>query len=173
MKHRSVLSAMAVSAVLMGCASSVQAACVPKCRGRCSAQSPKCAAKCDAKCGVKADSRLIQRPTGYKPNYPLTPQAAKAGETVFQNTKLSSNGLACASCHRDGQGFQASFKQSYPHKVSMASDSYGLNRIQLDEAIQMCMLGPMAGDTLPWGASELATLVAFLSSEQEKFKRLK
>lgn len=160
---------MAVTAVLMGSTSSVQAACAPKCRGRCSAQASKCAPKCGAKCGAKADPRLIQRPTGYKPNYPLTAQAIKAGEAVFQNSKLSSNGLACASCHTNGQSYQSSFSKPFPHRVAMASEAYGLKSVELDEAIQMCMVGPMAAKPFDWKSTDLANLYAFISSEQQKF----
>jgi cytochrome c peroxidase len=171
MKNRSVLSAMAVTAVLMGGASSIQAACAPKCRGRCSAQASKCAPKCGAKCGAKADPRLIQRPTGYKPNYPLTPQTVKAGEAVFQNTKLSSSGLSCATCHNNGQSYQSSFGKPFPHQVAMASETYGLKSVELDEAIQMCMVGPMAARPFDWKSADLANLFAFISAEQQKFMK--
>ena len=148
MKNRSVLSAMAVTAVLMGGTSSVHAA-----------------------CGAKADPRLIQRPTGYKPNYPLTPQAVKAGEAVFRNTKLSSNGLACASCHTNGQSYQSSFGKPFPHQVAMASETYGLKTVELDEAIQMCMVGPMAAKPFEWKSVDLANLYAFVLAEQQKFMK--
>lgn len=124
-----------------------------------------------AACGARADPKLIQRPADYKPNYPQTQQAVSDGEAVFKDTHLSSNGLSCASCHAQGQSYQASFKKPYPHPVAMAADTYGLKSVQLDEVIQMCMLGPMASKPLAWNSSQLAKLVAFISSEQKIFMK--
>jgi cytochrome c peroxidase len=176
MKNLSLLAKMAVSSALAaGLTSALAAGCAPKCRAKCAAYSSKCSAKCSAKCGpkcgAKVNTKLIQRPAGYKPNYPVTPATVAAGELVFKNTKLSTNGMACATCHTGGGGFQKSFAMPFPHKVEMASGTYDLNSIQLDEAIQMCMVGPMAAKPFNWKSPDLANLVAFMSEEQKKFAK--
>ena len=43
----------------------------------------------------------ITRPTGYKP---LVGDAA-LGEKLFNDTKLSTNGMSCASCHANHGAF--------------------------------------------------------------------
>lgn len=184
MKNLSLLAKMAVSSALAaGLAPALAAGCAPKCRAKCAAYSSKCGAKCSAKCGAKcgpkcgakcgakANAKLIQRPAGYKPNYPITPATVAAGELVFKNTKLSSNGMACATCHTGGGSYQKSFAMPFPHKVEMAAGTYGLNSIHLDEAIQMCMAGPMAAKPFDWKSPDLANLVAFMTEEQKKFAK--
>lgn len=184
MKNRSALSAMAVSSALFLSLSNVAAfgACAPRCKAKCSPTemakcgakcgakcSAKCSPKCGPKCGAKSDPKLIQRPAEFKGDYSATPAKIRAGEVLFKNTKLSTNKLSCASCHTKGASYKASFSQPFPHKVEMAYENYGLDRVYLDEAIQMCMLGPMASKTLAWNSPELENLVAFVSEEQKKF----
>ena len=172
MKNLSLLAKMAISSALAaGLSPALAASCAPKCRAKCAAYSAKCSAKCGAKCGAKSDAKLIQRPAGYKPNYPVTPATISAGEVLFKSTKLSTNGMACATCHAGGSSYQQSFAKPFPHKVEMAAATYGLNSINLDEAIQMCMVGPMASKPFDWKSPDLANLVAFISEEQKKFAK--
>ena len=77
--------------------------------------------------------------------------------------------MSCATCHSDGAGYQKTFAKPFPHKVEMAYAKYGVNTVYLDEAIQMCMLGPMASKSFDWNSPDLANLVAFVSEEQKKF----
>ena len=164
MKNLSLLAKMAVSSALAaGLAPVLAAGCAPKCRAKCAAYP--------SKCGAKANAKQIQRPTGYKPNYPITPATVAAGELVFKNAKLSSNSMACATCHTGGESYQKSFAMPFPHKVEMAAGTYGLNSIHLDEAIQMCMVGPMATKPFDWKSPDLANLVAFMTEEQKKFAK--
>ena len=164
MKNRSILCAMAVTSVLaMSSLSVLAAACGSKCGAKCKPAAS--ASKCGAKCGAK----LIQRPAAYKPNYPITPATVAAGEKLFKNTKLSSNGMSCATCHAGLKSYSATFKTDFPHKVNMASNNYGVPSIHLDEVVQMCMDGPMAAKPFDWKSPDLANLVAFISEEQKKF----
>lgn len=168
MRNLSLIAKMAISSALAaGLSPALAAGCAPKCRAKCAAYS----SKCGPKCGAKSDAKLIQRPVGYKPNYPVTPTTVSAGEVLFKNTKLSTNGMACATCHAGGGSYQQSFAKPYPHKVEMAAGTYGLNSINLDEAIQMCMVGPMASKPFDWKSPDLANLVAFISEEQKKFAK--
>ena len=89
---------------------------------------------------------------------------------MFNNKKLSSNGMACASCHADLKAYSMTFKNDFPHKVNMANTSYGMPKIHLDEAIQMCMNGPMKADMFKWGSKDLNNLTVFMQEEHKKFQ---
>jgi cytochrome c len=108
----------------------------------------------------------ITRPASYKP---MAGNAA-LGEKLFGDTKLSTNGMACASCHTDHGAFQASFAKPHPHTVAMAKDQLGRKTVYLDEMIQGCMVMPMAAKPLPWDSKELAGLTAYLLTVQKTFK---
>lgn len=56
----------------------------------------------------------ITRPAGYKPK---TGDVA-LGERLFNDTKLSTNGMSCASCHANHGAFQASFAKPYLKTLS-------------------------------------------------------
>lgn len=108
----------------------------------------------------------ITRPTDYQP----MAGDAVLGEKLFNDTKLSTNGMSCASCHADHGAFQASFAKPYPHTVAMARDQLGRETVHLDEMIQGCMVMPMAAKPLPWNSKELARLTAYLLTVQKAFK---
>lgn len=109
------------------------------------------------------------RPPGYKP----LAGDAKLGEKLFHDTKLSSNGMSCATCHANNGAYQASFAQPYPHTVAMARDQLGRKSVHLDEMIQACMLLPMASQPLPWNSKELAALVSYVRIQQKAFRASK
>lgn len=108
----------------------------------------------------------ITRPAGYKP----VAGDAKFGEKLFGDTKLSTNGMACASCHANHGAYSDSFARPYPHTVAMAREQLGRKTVYLDEMIQGCMVMPMAAKPLPWDSKELAGLVAYLQTQQKSFK---
>jgi hypothetical protein len=158
---------MAISSVLVMGTSGLQAGpCASRCRPKCAASS-----KALSKCGAKASSTLIQRPASFKPNYVSDPNSVKLGEALFKNSKLSSSGVSCATCHDGGKGYNSTFAKPYPHRVAMAFETYGLSTVHLDEAIQMCMMGPMAAKPLPWGSHELNNFVAYMGEQQKAFKK--
>jgi len=113
-----------------------------------------------------APDASITRPPGYKP---LVGDAA-LGEKLFNDTKLSTNGMSCASCHADHGAFQASFAKPYPHTVAMAKDQLGRKTVYLDEMVQGCMVMPMAAKPLPWDSKELAALTAYTATLQKTFR---
>jgi len=106
------------------------------------------------------------RPPGYKP----LKGDPDAGKVLFNDTKLSTNGMACASCHANHGAFSASFAKPYPHTVAMARDQLGRKSIYLDEMVQACMIMPMAAKPLPWNSKELAELTAYVAELQKTFK---
>lgn len=112
------------------------------------------------------DSRSITRPDGYKP----LAGDAKLGKQLWNDSKLSTNGMSCSSCHANHGAFQASFAKPYPHRVAMAQDKVGMKTVHLDEMIQACMLMPMAAKPLPWDSKELAALTAYTQTVQKTFK---
>lgn len=106
------------------------------------------------------------RPAGYKPKVgdPI------AGEKLFNDNKLSTNEIACATCHANNASFNASFAKPYPHNVAMANDNLGIKSIHLDEMIQACMIMPMQAKPLSWNSKELADLTAYVTQLQKTFK---
>ncbi|RUP24759.1 MAG: hypothetical protein EKK45_23265 [Curvibacter sp.] len=108
----------------------------------------------------------VTRPTGYKPliGDPVL------GEKLFNDKKLSTNGMSCANCHAIHGAFQASFGKPYPHTVGMAKEHLGRKSVYLDEMVQGCMVMPMAAKPLPWDSKELAALTAYTASLQKTFK---
>ncbi|MEW9900888.1 cytochrome c peroxidase [Chitinivorax sp. PXF-14] len=106
------------------------------------------------------------RPPGYKP-LKGNPEAGKA---LFNDTKLSTNGMSCASCHANHGAFSTSFAKPYPHTVAMARDQLGRKSVYLDEMVQACMVMPMATKPLPWNSKELADLTAYVAELQKTFK---
>ena len=106
------------------------------------------------------------RPTGYKP----LKGDPEAGKALFNDTKLSTNGMSCASCHANHGAFSASFAKPYPHTVAMARDQLGRKSVHLDEMVQACMVMPMAARPLPWNSRELANLTAYVAELQKTFK---
>jgi cytochrome c peroxidase len=110
--------------------------------------------------------RQTVRPAGYQP--PVGD--ARLGEKLFNDKKLSTNGMACATCHANHGAYQASFAQPYPHTVGMAKDQLGRQSVHLDEMVQACMVMPMEAKPLPWGSKELAALVAYVQVQQKTFK---
>lgn len=106
------------------------------------------------------------RPPGYKP----LKGKPGAGKALFNDTKLSTNGMSCASCHANHGAFSTSFAKPYPHAVAMARSQLGRKNVYLDEMVQACMVMPMAAKPLPWNSKALADLTAYVSELQKTFK---
>ncbi len=136
----------------------------------CAAKNPcnPCAAKnpcnpCAARAGV--DPRRVTRPAGMQ----MAVGSTVDGKKLWNSTKLSTNGLSCATCHDGGKQFSATFAKPYPHYVAMADAQSGLKKVDLDEMVQFCMVVPMAADPLPWNSEALADLTAYTAKVQKAF----
>lgn len=168
MDHRRFIPAAILAAALSaaGGASSAQAAnpCAPKAANPC---APKAANPCAAKAAGMPE---VLRPKGTKLATGDHKQLVKQGEALFKDTKLSTNGMSCNSCHADLAAFQPSFAQPYPHEVSMAKDR-GISKIALDEMIQLCMVVPMEAKPLKWDSKELAALTAYTGELQKQYRK--
>jgi cytochrome c len=131
-----------------------------------------CAAKAANPCAASGhvDPALITRPADYRPYQGKQAALVKEGKKLFSDTKLSSNGMSCSTCHANYGAFQESFAQPYPHHVQMVDGRTGKKTIELDEMVQLCMVVPMAAKPLPWDSKELAALTAYTAELQKGFK---
>ena len=139
--------------------------CAPKATNPC---APKAANPCAAK--FEVDAKLVTRPAGTKLAQGKHADLAREGEKLFNDTKLSSNGMACGACHANNDNFMATFAKPYPHEVDMAKEKGGVAKVHLDEMVQFCMVVPMAAKPLPWDSRQLAALTAYNADLQKKFQ---
>jgi cytochrome c len=112
------------------------------------------------------DPKTFTRPIGYQP----VAGDATLGEKLFNDTKLSTNGMSCGTCHQNHASFQPGFAKPYPHLVAMAKEKAGVKTIHLEEMVQACMVMPMAAKPLAWDSRELAALVAYTQNVQKTFR---
>ncbi len=115
------------------------------------------------------DSKLILRPKGTTLAGGDHAQLVKEGEALFKDTTLSTNGMACESCHTNLGGYNQSFAKPYSHPVAMVKEKAGVDTVQLDEMVQFCMVVPMEAKTLPWDDRKLAALTAYSAELQQRF----
>ena len=134
----------------------------------CAAKNPCAANPCAA--GAKIEPKLITRPAGTKLVMANRAELVTLGERLWQDPSLSTNGLTCQTCHINHGSFLTTFSQPYPHMVAMAKDRAGLDKIDIDEMVQLCMVVPMAAKPLPWNSKELAALSAYSLEVQKTFK---
>ncbi len=136
--------------------------CKPKAMNPCAPKNP---------CGTsgKIDPKMVTRPAGTHLKQGDPRKLEKQGEGLWNDKKLSTNGLACSTCHTNYGAFSATFAKPYPHAVKMAKDRSGLKKVDLDEMVQLCLVEPMAAKTLPWGSDKLAALTAYTAKVQKGF----
>lgn len=129
-----------------------------------------CASKNPCAASNRIDAKLVTRPTGGKLLPGKPEDLRREGEMLWNSKSLSSNGLACATCHQNNAAFNASFAKPYPHLVGMVKARSGMKKVALDEMVQFCMVAPMASKPLAWNSHELAALTAYASEVQKHFK---
>jgi cytochrome c len=112
---------------------------------------------------------LINRPAGTSLLAGDQAELLAEGERLWNDTGLSSNGMACVTCHVNNQSFMATFAEPYPHKVAMSSAMAGMSEIDLDEMVQLCLVVPMATSPLGWESKELAALTAYTAEAQKAY----
>jgi len=99
-------------------------------------------------------------------------ELAGLGAELWEDASLSGTGTtACGTCHQDGGTAMmgASFAEPYPHRVTMAADRAGLERVTAAEMVQLCMSVAMRAQPLDYGSIELAGLTARVLELQEDF----
>ncbi len=119
----------------------------------------------------EVDSKLILRPKATNLAEGNRAQLIKQGQALFNDTKLSTNGMSCMNCHADNANFAASFTTPYPHRMAMAAEKSGVEQVRLDEAIQFCMIVPMQAKPLSWSSRELSALTAYMGELQTAFRK--
>ncbi len=132
----------------------------------CAGRSPCAANPCAA--GTSIDLKLFTRPQGTMLAKGNPADLIKEGERLFKDESLSTNGTSCISCHENFEMFKDTFAKPYPHRIEMVKES-GMDRINLDEMIQFCILTPMQAKPLPWDSRELAALTAYTAELQKSF----
>jgi cytochrome c peroxidase len=107
------------------------------------------------------------RPPGYKPVYKTSDAGAvKRGKALFNDASLSTNGRSCGGCHQDVDSFGTRFKTPYPHAAMNSKYRFGVDALQLDEVIQVCLQGPLRNVPLEWGSPELTDMTTYLLKVQ-------
>jgi len=121
-------------------------------------------------CG-KVDPNLVTRPAGSKAFEGDRVELVKEGKALWNDTSLSTKGIACQGCHVNGAQFKKYFAQAYPHPVDMAKSMAGLTSIDAEQMVQFCMIVPMKAEPLPWDSEKLAALTAYIEDEEQaRFK---
>mgnify|MGYP006275238867 CR=1 FL=1 len=119
------------------------------------------------------DPAQVTRPDGVALHEAPAAELRARGAELFEDTSLSTNGMACATCHADLAQYNDSFAEPYPHAVGMASDMAGLEEVTAAQMAQLCMMVPMAAQPLPWDGVELAALTAYVEAERERFAEMR
>jgi len=115
------------------------------------------------------DRTEVMRPAGIKAFAGSNAELAAIGAKLFRDEGLSTNKMSCNSCHDDFGAFSEGFKQAYPHRMSMAADIFGLEVVEAEQVVQLCMLVPMEAKMLAWDSHELAALTAYVLELQKAF----
>ena len=82
--------------------------CAAKAKNPCAAKAKNpCAAKAKNPCaaGAAIDPKTITRPAGYKPHKGDAAALLKEGEKLWNDPKLSTNGMSCNTCHQGHASF--------------------------------------------------------------------
>ena len=133
-----------------------------------------CSAKgCNPCAGGKIAAKAFKRPCGVSFPVSRSPALIAKGEALWNDTKLSSNGLACGTCHQSYGNLSASFANPYPHEVAMPKQRAGVRSVSADEMVQFCLLVPMQTKTMAWDSVELAALTAYTVAYQQGFNPCK
>jgi cytochrome c len=98
--------------------------------------------------------------------------AVKRGKALFNDPKLGTSNMTCASCHKDGgtvDGIMGEMKIKafeklnvhYPKYMSMMGQIDKV--ITLDQMVNFCVVTPLKGEALAADDQRLADLVAYCS----------
>ena len=78
----------------------------------------------------------------------------EAGDALWNDNELSSNGTSCQTCHQGGLSMTPA--ESFPHFVTMPD-----RVVSLDQMINFCMVTPMATKPFAWDDERLTALNAY------------
>jgi len=125
-----------------------------------------------SRAGKTVDPDTVSRPAGTSlPASNLAdPVLVAKGEALFDSLQLSENGLTCKSCHYKFEAYTETFLKPYPHAVDMAAKRAGLDQVDADEMVQLCLVVTMDSKTLAWDSEDLAALTAYVLQQQRDFQ---
>ena len=153
------------------CAAKACNPCAAKACNPCAAKACNpCAASACNPCGAGAiKAEQFVRPSDLPFSAANIASLAPLGKRLWNDTSLSSNGLACQSCHNGDAQFNATFTNPYPHEVAMPKQMAGVSSVDIDEMVNFCMLAPMASEPIAWNTMELLALSAYALEVQAGF----
>lgn len=130
---------------------------------------PECGVECSTDTAPNTSTIPLDhvvRPAGEAAFEASHDELEELGEQFFKDSSLSSNGLACVSCHAGMSFYNKTFREAYPHRVAMPYKRAGLETVDAESMVQFCMIMPMAAAPLPWQSKELAALAAYVEKVQ-------
>ena len=145
--------------------------CAAKACNPCAAKACNpCAANACTPCGaapIKAADFV--RPKDIQLDMVAMTRLISKGETLWNDTSVSSNGLSCQSCHQGGGLLNATFAEPYPHTVAMPKAQAGVEYVDVDEMVNFCMVAPMQAKPMEWNSEDLLALSAYALELQTGF----
>jgi hypothetical protein len=110
----------------------------------------------------------VTRPANTKPFTGDASKLLEIGTKRHGDTRLSSAGRSCNTCHAEADSYNATFKKPWPHFVASVRSKTGLDRITAEGMVQFCMISAMGVRPLPWVSETLAALTAFVLERHSK-----
>jgi len=144
------------------------------CAAKCNPCNPcnPCAATCNPcnPCaGAKVNPCKVMRPAGTRLRISDAPAVIAEGKRLWNDKSISSNGLACQTCHMNNALLNATFAKAYPHRVAMPQQRAGVAKVDVDEMVQFCMVVPMQTEPFAWNSKELMALSSYTLALQGAF----
>lgn len=118
-------------------------------------------------CSMKNPCAAIQASSDNVPirRWPLKDykKVVERGTLLWNDTRLGTSGVSCASCHPNGALLNA---KPFPKHIKMTGDI-----VTLDQMINFCMINPMkAAKPLAWNSQKLTALAAYVTEQTLKKK---
>jgi len=112
----------------------------------------------------------FKRPESIVLDRQSTTLTSPRGSELWNDTSLSSRGLACASCHSNDSLYSAGFAEPYPHAVELVSKKTGVQSVDIDEMVNFCLTVSMQGSAMEWNSNDLLALTAEAVQRQKQYK---
>ncbi len=124
---------------------------------------------CNPCAAAKVNPCKVMRPAGMALRISSDRAVLAEGKRLWNDKSLSTNGLACQTCHMNKAALNATFAQPYPHRVAMPFQQAGVAKVDVDEMVQFCMVVPMQAEPFAWESNELMALSSYTLSLQAGF----
>jgi hypothetical protein len=110
----------------------------------------------------------VTRPVSTKPFAGDAQKLLATGTARHGDTRLSSAGRSCNTCHAEADSYNDTFKKPWPHFVASVKSKTGLDKITAEGMVQFCMISAMGVRPLPWDSETLAALTEFVLERHRK-----